>query len=376
MIYLTYNDAPGGIYNSQVIDVVKYLNAIQNKEKVKLVALISIRGFKDNKQKIKSQLPQSSVIPMFPKAGLWRWNVIQLFFLCLLSSHKQIIARGAFATNLGLTLKKIGLIKKVVFDARGAYHAELTEYKVIDDTKVISQIKGIENKAIHNSDYRLAVSEALVSYWKKNYNYQSQNHVVIPCTLSANFIFEFPSLDELKNLKQKNNFSENDIILVYSGSSAGWQSFDLLEEWLLKAFEKNENLKLVMLTNHPPEKSGFFDKYKERIFTKWLQPNQVKNMLLVADYGLMYRENTITNQVASPVKFAEYLSCGLQIITSDNLGDFSDFVKTKNCGFVLPIQIDFKQIDYLIKKQNHNLAMQFLIKENYKNNYLKLLACE
>ena len=52
MIYLTYNDAPGGIYNSQVIDVVKYLNSIQSKEKIKLVALISIRGFKENKQKI------------------------------------------------------------------------------------------------------------------------------------------------------------------------------------------------------------------------------------------------------------------------------------------------------------------------------------
>ncbi len=376
MIYLTYNDAPGGIYNSQVIDVVKYLNAIQTKEKVKLVALISIRNFKANKQKIKSQLPQSIVVPMFPKAGLWRWNSIQLFFLCIFSSHKQIIARGAFATNLSLSLKKIGLIKKVVFDARGAYHAELTEYKVINDANVISQIKTIEDKAIQLSDYRLSVSEALVKYWKVNYNYQSQNHVVIPCTLSANFIFEFPTSEELKELKQKNNFSATDIILVYSGSSAGWQSFELLEEWLLTAFEKNANLKLVMLTNHPPETSTFFDKYKERIITKWLQPNKVKDMLLLADYGLMYRENTVTNQVASPVKFAEYLSCGLQIISSDNLGDFSDFVKTKNCGYVLPAQINFKNIDYSTKKQNHNLAMQFLIKENYKTNYLKLLACE
>jgi hypothetical protein len=284
--------------------------------------------------------------------------------------------RRPFSQGKTSQQKKIGLIKKVVFDARGAYHAELTEYKVIDDAKVISQIKNIENKAIHKSDYRLAVSEALVIYWRKNYNYQLNNHVVIPCTLSANFIFEYPSLDELKNLKQKNNFLENDVILVYSGSSAGWQSFGLLEEWLLAAFEKNENLKLVMLTNHPPEKSTFFDKYKERIITKWLQPNQVKDTLLLADFGLMYRENTVTNQVASPVKFAEYLSCGLQIITSDNLGDFSNFVKTKNCGFVLPIQIDFMKIDYSVKKQNHNLAMQFLTKENYKNNYLKLLACE
>lgn len=377
MIYLTYNDAPSGIYNSQVIDVVKYLNTIQNTQKITLVALISIRGFKKNKSKIKLQLPKSIIIPMFPKARFWRFNIIQLFFVCLFLNSKQIIGRGAFATNLALTLKKIKFIKKVIFDARGAYYAELSEYNVINDKKIISQIKNIENKAITFSDYKLAVSEALVNYWKKNYNYNSQNHVVIPCTLSVDFVFEFPTKNELKNLKQQTNFlKEEDIVLVYSGSSAGWQSFNLLEEWLLNMFEKNEHLKLIMLTNHPPQNSTFFDMYKNRIYTKWLQPNEVKNMLLIADYGLMYRDDTVTNQVASPVKFAEYLSCGLQIITSNNLGDFSDFVKTKNCGFVLPSQIIFTQVDYSTKKQNNNLAMEFLIKQNYKQSYLKLLACE
>ena len=377
MIYLTYNDAPSGIYNSQVIDVVNYLNTIQNTQKITLVALISIRDFKKNKLKIKLQLSNSIVIPMFPKVGLWRFNIIQLFFVCLLLNSKQIIGRGVFATNLALTLKKIKFIKKVIFDARGAYHAELTEYNVISNKKIISQIKNIENKAISCSDYRLAVSEALVGYWKKNYGYNSQNHVVIPCTLSSDFIFEFPTQNQLKNLKQQTTFLKNeDIVLVYSGSSAGWQSFTLLEEWLLNAFKNNEHLKLIMLTNHPPQNSTFFDEYKNRIYTKWLQPTEVKNMLLIADYGLMYREDTVTNQVASPVKFAEYLSCGLQIITSTNLGDFSDFVKTKNCGFVLPSQITFTQVDYSTKKQNYNLAMQFLIKQNYKQSYLKLLACE
>ena len=56
MIYLTYNDLPSGIYYSQVTDVVNYLNSIQTKEKVRLVAFISIRGFFTNRKKIKDKL--------------------------------------------------------------------------------------------------------------------------------------------------------------------------------------------------------------------------------------------------------------------------------------------------------------------------------
>src|SRR6266436_1145139 len=89
MIYLTYNDQPSGIYNSQVIDVVKYLNSIQNAEKVKLVALISLRSFFKSRKLIKERLPQSTVLPMFPKAALWRWNYLGLLFLFLFTKKQN-----------------------------------------------------------------------------------------------------------------------------------------------------------------------------------------------------------------------------------------------------------------------------------------------
>jgi hypothetical protein len=375
LIYLTYNDSPGGIYTSQVIDVVKYLNTIQSAEKVKLLALISLRNFSENRTKIKTQLPESIVIPMFPKVSLWKINVVFLFFYFLFSKHTQIIARGVFASNLALRLKTLGLISKTVFDARGAYHAELTEYNVISDNHIIQQIKFLENTAIQKSDYRLAVSRALVDYWKRNYSYSSNNHVIIPCTLGSEFSFDFPDESVIRKIKLENGCNENDIILVYSGSSAGWQSFDLLNDWLNNAFDSNPNLKLFMLTNHLQSDLSFFTKHKNRIVTKWLNPREVKEVLLMCDYGLMYRENTVTNQVASPVKFAEYLSCGLQIICSENLGDYSSFVKTNKCGFVLPQQIGFTSVDYLTKKRNAELCKNYLVKEVYKNEYLKLISC-
>lgn len=373
VIYLTYNDQPSGIYTSQVIDVVKYMNSIQDKEKVKLVALISGRNFSKNKTVIVSALPGASVYPMVPKAGLWRLNYFILLFVFLFAPHKKIMARGPFAATLALWLKKSGIVKKVIFDGRGAYKAELNEYDVVRDEKVKQQIRLIEQNAVLNSDAKLAVSEALVNYWKKEFSYSGKEHVVIPCTLSNDFLFEFPSPEKLKAIRSEHGYNENDIVVVYSGSSAGWQSFSLIEAMLSEWMKKEERVKLLWMTNKLDEHSPFVKQFRNRIKTAWVKPAEVKDYLLAGDYGLLYREDTVTNQVASPVKFAEYLYCGLNVIISEGLGDFSEFVKQNACGFVGG-QSALTAVSYETKKRNHELAKTLLRKEVYKDQYLKLLS--
>ena len=55
----------------------------------------------------------------------------------------------------------------------------------------------------------------------------------------------------------------------------------------------------------------------------------------VADYGILLREQSVTNLVASPTKFAEYLALGLPVLISENLGDYSEFVQHHNCGSIV-----------------------------------------
>lgn len=370
MIYLTYNDQPNGIYYSQVIDVVNYLNSIQSKEKIKLVALISIRVFFENRKKIKARLPDAIVLPMAPGASRWKWNSLQLGFI---GHHDKIMARGPFATSLALQLKQAGKVKKVIFDARGAYKAELNEYNVVNDEILKSEIASIEQDVLRRSDAILAVSNALVNYWKSHCSFESHKHVVIPCTLSNDFVFNFPTEYELKNIKKEAGFNEEDIVVVYSGSSAGWQSFSLVEEKMARLMETNSKVKLLWLTHDFNRQSDFVKRFEKRIVTNWLQPKDVRKFLLAADYGIIYRENTVTNQVASPVKFAEYLSCGLDVLISDHLGDFSKFVQEQGCGQSGDSEWKLYELGYEKKKKNHELAMKNLTKENFKKQYLSLL---
>lgn len=368
MIYLTYNDPPSGIYNSQVIDVVNYLNHLSPK-KVKLVALISLRKFFANKQKIVTRCPNAIVIPMFPKAALWKFNFYTLFIILVFSRHKLIMARGPFATNLALRLKKYGLCQKVIFDARGAYEAELNEYDIVKDSAIKQQIKRIEETAIHQSDFKLAVSNALVNYWQENYNYRKANHVIIPCTLSNDFSFHFPSEEQLIEKRKALGYSMEDILFIYSGSSAGWQSFGLVDDMMCQ-YLKHPHVKLIVLSDHFDDSFKVMQLFKEKVSVQFVEPAKVKEYLYIADYGILFREQSITNKVASPVKFAEYLSCGLKVVISKNLGDYSDFANFEDLNYdpgnLIPVP-------HSEKMRIHELSNKCYTKERYKEQYTTLL---
>ncbi len=375
MIFLTYNDNFGGIYKSQVIDVCSFLEK-QGNVKVKLVAFVSIRNFVYQKQQIKINYTNCLVLPMFPKVKFWKMNALTLFFVCLFTGEKKIWARGPFAANMAIFLENIFLVKKVLFDARGAYQAELTEYKVVGDRSVINSIEETEKNALKKSDAQLAVSTKLVNWWKTKYNYTPVNYAVIPCTLSGFFYKEF--INELVWIKArtKAGFTKDDIVLIYSGSSAGWQSFNLVDDFLLRLFSENINLKLIFLSNEIPTESKTFKKFSDRILTKWLKPEEVSSLLIIADYGILIREQSVTNLVASPVKFAEYLACGLQVLISDGMGDFTDFVKEHACGQLFSESLQLEKVPFEQKTKTHQLALQYFLKEADANKvaYQKLMA--
>ena len=94
-------------------------------------------------------------------------------------------------------------------------------------------------------------------------------------------------------------------------------------------------MKLLLLAKKNNEITELLAKYPEAVSNYFVSPNEVAGYLIAADYGFLVRENSITNRVASPVKFAEYLACGLKILISKDLGDFTEFVERNNLGLVV-----------------------------------------
>ena len=75
--------------------------------------------------------------------------------------------------------------------------------------------------------------------------------------------------------------------------------------------------------------------FPNSVINKYVPLESVKYNLLFCDYGFLVRGETMTNNVASPVKFGEYMICGLKILISKNLGDYSDVISTNNLGCII-----------------------------------------
>lgn len=377
MLYITYNDLPSGIYFSQVIDVCSFLRS-KFKKDIKLIAFISVRNFFLNRKKIKKEYKNSIILPMFPGVQNWRLNVVLLIIIAVFVRSEKVIARGPFACVLSFWLKKFGLTEHVCFDSRGAYTAEINEYDVYRSGKVKNEIQSIEKICVINSDFRISVSHKLVEYWQKKFDYMGSAHVVIPCTIISSSGTVIIREDEISSMRRSLGFIESDIILAYSGSSAGWQSFNLLDKFLMNSMKSNINIKVLFLSKSDSiqNKLKFISEFKDRVILMGSDEKNVLKIISCADYGLLLRENSVTNEVSAPVKFAEYLFCGLKVIISNNVGDYTEFVTRNKCGSVIrdyEESISLHQLSYSDRKYNNSLAVKLLSKENFLDEYKKVV---
>ena len=371
MIYfITYSEKFNGIYSSQVIDVCKKFEELFN-HKVILISIVSLRIYQSERVKIKNQYKNSLVIPMFPKIKFWKLNIITLIPIFLFKKNNILISRNAISTNLGFIIRKLGLTKKVIFDARAVEYEQFKEYKIVNDKSFLENFFDIEKKAVLKSDYRLAVSHMLVNYWKKKFNFSNEDYSVIPTTLNSLHLKNF------KKIKRENlGYEKNDIIFVYSGSTSDWQSFSKIIFFTKKILERNKIYKLLILSKKTEMVIEFIKKFPNQISIKWFDPIDVIQVLKICDYGLLIREKSITNKVASPVKFAEYLFAGLKIIISPNVGDYSKFVIENNCGYLENnIKLPLSNVTLKEKKANKELALNNFSKNSViiKNEYINLM---
>ena len=159
-------------------------------------------------------------------------------------------------------------------------------------------------------------------------------------------------------------FENNDIILVYCGTVSGWQSFGKMFRFMKSQLTQNQNIKVLLLTKETDEVKSLIKEFPDRIIRKWCSDNDVIPMMSLGDYGLIIRGNTITNEVASPVKFAEYLYAGLKVIISEKIGDYNLFVKENKCGI---LDTEIKEMLNKLDEQDKSIERK-LAKENFSKN--------
>jgi len=192
--------------------------------------------------------------------------------------------------------------------------------------------QGVEDQVVHKADKILCVSYAFEKFLQANYRV---NNISIVPTFVDTSLFNFSR--SVRELFRKKLGISNRIVLVYSGGVAPWQRVSDVIKLFVGMRQMIENLFMLFLTHEP---SIIHKMLKSKIEPRDVQVikvphGEVPGYLCAADVGVLLREDTLTNNVAAPIKFHEYMCCGLPCILSENIGDTAQVIREIGAGIVL-----------------------------------------
>ena len=257
-----------------------------------------------------------------------------------------------------------------------------------DENEYINSANNFRLKeAIAKADSVSTVSLALKALLKQHYNAPERTYVV-PCCIDK--------LSDRKRrtaIRNKWHVLENEKLIVYSGGTAAYQHLPDLVIPFLKELVRFEDIKAVFLSHQKEEIMQLLaaqDFPKDRVIVEQVPQELVRDYLSACDVGLMIRKPTLVNQLANPVKIAEYLGAGLPIILQKDVGGVQLDIEAHDAGIVIDL---FNRSDYhkeIMKvykwikssgerlKNALNLAEDIFLWENailtHKNNYECLLG--
>jgi glycosyltransferase involved in cell wall biosynthesis len=189
------------------------------------------------------------------------------------------------------------------------------------------------------------VSSYMAEFYNKRYSFTVQQHI-IPC---------LSDLSYNGSDKVKDSF-------CYTGGLSEWQKID----WMLKIFneivEVRHNATLHIATLDTKKFNSFA---KQHLSNKAYSATNIcsidsrermEDFLSKCEYGFLLRESCVVNYVSSPIKLAEYLACGVNVVMSSSIKSYSQTVASLKAGQVLSSPDDFNAQDLTFNLDNALLA--------------------
>ena len=222
---------------------------------------------------------------------------------------------------------------RLILDYRGILSEEFAlQGKIVRRGRMHRFLRGLEGWALRRADGVLCVSARLrrrTRGWRRE---AAGKLVVIPCCYD-------PHLTQTDDAAVERVREElgldptRDFVLVYAGSLSAWNR----PEAVLAAYRGfraiQERTRLLLLTGNLSEAQAMFGR-EAGVMIRSVPHSEIQHYLALADLGLLLRDRSPVNRVASPVKFAEYLACGVPVLVSPGVGDCPEIVRRERVGYV------------------------------------------
>jgi len=132
---------------------------------------------------------------------------------------------------------------------------------------------------------------------------------------------------------------EHKLVLAYVGTITRYQHVeDGLLPFFAAAFASTADVHLLALTSDEVRMAALLSALpvpRSSWTVRRVPQSRVPEYLCAADAGVLLREATRMNRVSMPVKFGEYLSCGVPVIASRVGGWIDELVDGSGAGLVI-----------------------------------------
>ncbi|RJO70200.1 MAG: glycosyltransferase [Myxococcales bacterium] len=254
--------------------------------------------------------------------------------LAALARRADILhAHHLTAIRLALSVGRL-LRRPVVADLHGVQAAEYLYGGASESDPAYRRFVDDERRAVLDADLTFVVSEAFKRYVIDEYGAAEDKILVTPSCADTN---EF-RIDENARAGIRAEIGVGDRpVIAFVGSAQGYHVFDEVLRFVQAAREIRPDVFALVLTTDPEAVRSALSEADlgDSSAVRRVPHAEVPRWLNAADLGLLLREPSLVNAVASPVKAAEYLACGLPLAISEGVGDLSALVRQEKLGVVV-----------------------------------------
>lgn len=164
-----------------------------------------------------------------------------------------------------------------------------------------------------------------------------------------------------KKYRRKMHINKDQKVFIYSGGlSSYWQLPEKIFGFFKFINDTEINVRFVILTPDVNLAKICSKKYNiQNVIILHTEYEELNGFYNAADCGLLFREDVLMNNVASPTKYSEYILTGIPVIISQSIKDFKKITEENNFGYV----IDNLEFDPL----NLKGLLNFLSKMDFNN---------
>ena len=319
------NLSTNGVYASQVGGLAKYCESLGAKTLIWDNALKGHRWFYQTIGRMRLAARENAQLVSFGPTHIYA------------RTYSSCLAAKELAKKTGA---------KLIYSMRGADVAEELMAKNFRGYVIAADAAWCVRRAIKAADHINAVSQTMAKWIERKFRKTAS---VLPCCVAGGIKADgWPKECDEKTI-------------VYSGGLSAWQKIDTIIRLMKRISEADASIRFRFLTKDLEalkEKCESIGLDAGRWAAKSCMPSEVAAELMKADCGIILRDNTLVNQVASPIKIGEYLSAGLGLIASPFIGDVGKDLADMDFACLIDESAPVEKVVSFVKSMNHEKRRQ------------------